>query len=79
MIQGSIRKITGPAVIAKGMLGARMYDIVKVGDEVVFDGEMIRGRILAIPSSGIPIEAAAPMLLAIPAGDGTRYKGDAFR
>jgi len=41
MIQGSIRKITGPAVIAKGMLGARMYDIVKVGDEGLA-GEIIR-------------------------------------
>ena len=41
MIQGAIRKITGPAVIAKGMLGARMYDIVKVGDEGLA-GEIIR-------------------------------------
>ena len=41
MIQGSIRKITGPAVIAKEMLGARMYDIVKVGDEGLV-GEIIR-------------------------------------
>ncbi len=41
MIQGTIRKITGPAIIAKGMLGARMYDIVKVGDEGLV-GEIIR-------------------------------------
>jgi len=41
MISGSVRKITGPAVIAKGMLGARMYDIVKVGDESLI-GEIIR-------------------------------------
>ncbi len=41
MIQGTIRKITGPAVIAKGMRGARMYDIVKVGDERLV-GEIIR-------------------------------------
>lgn len=40
-IRGVIRKITGPAVIAKGMLGARMYDIVKVGDEGLV-GEIIR-------------------------------------
>ena len=40
-IQGTIRKITGPAVIAKGMLGARMYDIVKVGGEGLA-GEIIR-------------------------------------
>jgi V/A-type H+-transporting ATPase subunit A len=41
MIRGSVRKITGPAVIAKGMLGARMYDIVKVGNERLI-GEIIR-------------------------------------
>lgn len=41
MVRGVIRKITGPAVIAKGMLGARMYDIVKVGDEGLI-GEIIR-------------------------------------
>ena len=40
-IKGTIRKITGPAVIAKGMLGARMYDIVKVGEEGLA-GEIIR-------------------------------------
>jgi V/A-type H+-transporting ATPase subunit A len=40
-VRGVIRKITGPAVIAKGMLGARMYDIVKVGDEGLV-GEIIR-------------------------------------
>jgi V/A-type H+-transporting ATPase subunit A len=41
MIQGAIKKITGPAVIAKNMLGARMYDIVNVGDERLV-GEIIR-------------------------------------
>jgi V/A-type H+-transporting ATPase subunit A len=41
MISGTVRKITGPAVIAKGMLGARMYDIVKVGEEELV-GEIIR-------------------------------------
>jgi len=40
-IQGTIKKISGPAVIAKGLLGARMYDIVKVGDEGLA-GEIIR-------------------------------------
>lgn len=40
-IRGKIRKITGPAVIAKEILGARMYDIVKVGDEGLV-GEIIR-------------------------------------
>jgi len=41
MIEGTVRKITGPAVIARDMLGARMYDIVKVGDEKLI-GEIIR-------------------------------------
>ena len=41
MIEGIVRKISGPAVIAKGMLGARMYDIVKVGDDGLV-GEVIR-------------------------------------
>ncbi len=40
-IEGTIRKIAGPAIIAKGMLGARMYDIVKVGEEGLA-GEIIR-------------------------------------
>jgi len=40
-IRGVIKKITGPAVIAKGMLGARMYEIVKVGEEGLV-GEIIR-------------------------------------
>ncbi|MGA7877056.1 MAG: V-type ATP synthase subunit A [Desulfoferrobacter sp.] len=43
MIRGTVRKIAGPAVIAKGMLGARMYDIVKVGEEGLV-GEIIRLR-----------------------------------
>jgi V/A-type H+-transporting ATPase subunit A len=41
VIRGTVRKITGPAVVAKGMRGARMYDIVKVGEEELV-GEIIR-------------------------------------
>src|SRR3990172_2918594 len=40
-IKGTIIKISGPAVIARGMSGARMYDIVRVGDEGLL-GEIIR-------------------------------------
>ncbi len=40
-ITGVIIKIAGPAVIAKGMTGARMYDIVRVGREGLL-GEIIR-------------------------------------
>jgi V/A-type H+-transporting ATPase subunit A len=40
-IQGEIIKIAGPAVIARGMRGARMYDIVRVGRERLI-GEIIR-------------------------------------
>ncbi|MFN8509470.1 MAG: V-type ATP synthase subunit A [Deinococcaceae bacterium] len=39
--QGVVQKIAGPAVIAKGMMGARMYDIVRVGQERLV-GEIIR-------------------------------------
>jgi V/A-type H+-transporting ATPase subunit A len=40
-ISGQIIKIAGPAVIAKEMTGARMYDIVRVGKERLI-GEIIR-------------------------------------
>ena len=40
-ITGQIIKIAGPAVIARGMVGARMYDIVRVGREGLL-GEIIR-------------------------------------
>ena len=40
-IKGAIIKIAGPAVIARGMTGARMYDIVRVGTEGLL-GEIIR-------------------------------------
>jgi len=39
--EGKISKISGPAVIAKGLTGARMYDIVRVGHEGLI-GEIIR-------------------------------------
>ena len=40
-MQGEIVRIAGPAVIARGMRGARMYDIVRVGRERLV-GEIIR-------------------------------------
>jgi len=40
-MQGEIVRIAGPAVIARGMRGARMYDIVRVGEERLV-GEIIR-------------------------------------
>ena len=40
-ITGTIQRISGPAVIAEGMMGARMYDIVRVGGEQLV-GEIIR-------------------------------------
>ena len=40
MIQERFR-ITGPVVVADGMTGARMYDVVRVGDEGLM-GEVIR-------------------------------------
>lgn len=41
MILGTILKITGPVVVAQGMRGAKMYDIVRVGQEGLM-GEIIR-------------------------------------
>jgi V/A-type H+-transporting ATPase subunit A len=41
MIVGTITKITGPVVVGDGMMGAKMYDIVRVGDEGLM-GEVIR-------------------------------------
>jgi V/A-type H+-transporting ATPase subunit A len=41
MIQGTIRKISGPVVLSDGMTGAKMYDVVRVGDEGLM-GEIIR-------------------------------------
>jgi V/A-type H+-transporting ATPase subunit A len=41
MIAGMISKITGPVVTADGMTGAKMYDVVRVGEERLM-GEVIR-------------------------------------
>lgn len=40
-VVGEITRISGPAVIARGLAGARMYDIVRVGKEKLI-GEIIR-------------------------------------
>ena len=40
-ISGKVARISGPAVIAENMMGARMYDIVRVGGEKLV-GEIIR-------------------------------------
>jgi V/A-type H+-transporting ATPase subunit A len=41
MIVGTINKITGPVAVAQGMTGAKMYDVVRVGQEGLM-GEIIR-------------------------------------
>jgi len=40
-IEGKIQRISGPAVIAEGMMGSRMYDLARVGEEELV-GEIIR-------------------------------------
>src|SRR5512136_2777256 len=40
-VRGSIARITGPMVIARGMRGARMYEVVRVG-QAGLTGEIIR-------------------------------------
>jgi V/A-type H+-transporting ATPase subunit A len=41
MITGTIMRISGPVIIARGMKGSKMYDVVKVGSEAL-RGEIIR-------------------------------------
>ena len=41
MITGTIMRISGPVIVARGMKGSKMYDVVKVGDEAL-RGEIIR-------------------------------------
>ncbi|HAL29323.1 MAG TPA: V-type ATP synthase subunit A [Coriobacteriia bacterium] len=41
MIVGTLSKITGPVVVADGMTGTKMYDVVRVGDAGLM-GEVIR-------------------------------------
>ncbi len=40
LIQGTIEKISGPLVVAKGMYGAGMFDVVRIGD-IGLVGEII--------------------------------------
>ena len=41
MITGTIVRISGPVIIARGMKGSKMYDVVTVGSEAL-RGEIIR-------------------------------------
>jgi CO dehydrogenase/acetyl-CoA synthase gamma subunit (corrinoid Fe-S protein) len=34
MIEGVVARISGPVVMAQHMRGSKMYDVVKVGDEI---------------------------------------------
>ncbi|HDN85273.1 MAG TPA: V-type ATP synthase subunit A, partial [Candidatus Aerophobetes bacterium] len=43
MEKGEIVKISGPLVIAKGIPGARMFDVVRVGNERLI-GEILEIR-----------------------------------
>lgn len=43
MSEGKIEKVSGPLVIATGLVGAQMYDVVRVGEEHLF-GEIIEVR-----------------------------------
>lgn len=41
MIKGKIKKISGPVIVASGMRGARMWDVVKIGESGLL-GEIIK-------------------------------------
>ena len=40
LAEGRIVKVAGPVVIAEGMIGARMYDVVRVGEDNLI-GEIV--------------------------------------
>ena len=43
MAEGKIQKVSGPLVVATGLTGAKMYEVVRVGEEKLF-GEIIEVR-----------------------------------
>jgi len=43
MTEGRIEKVSGPLVVATGLAGAQMYEVVRVGEEALF-GEIIEIR-----------------------------------
>ena len=78
MIVGTLSKITGPVVVADGMTGTKMYDVVRVGDAGLM-GEVIRleGALATIQvyedTSGLkigePVESTAgPLMLELGPG-----------
>ena len=50
MITGTISRISGPVIIARGMKGSRMYDVVKVG------AESLRGEIIRLEGDEVVIQ-----------------------
>jgi V/A-type H+/Na+-transporting ATPase subunit A len=50
MITGTILRISGPVIIARGMKGSKMYDVVKVG------GEALRGEIIRLEGEAAVIQ-----------------------
>jgi V/A-type H+-transporting ATPase subunit A len=78
MIVGTLSKITGPVVVADGMTGTKMYDVVRVGEAGLM-GEVIRleGALATIQvyedTSGLkigePVESTAgPLMLELGPG-----------
>jgi len=43
MVEGKVEKVSGPLVVATGLAGAKMYEVVRVGEEKLF-GEIIEVR-----------------------------------
>ncbi len=47
--KGTIVKVAGPVVVAEGMVGARMYDVVRVGgDSLIGEIVELRGDLASI-------------------------------
>jgi len=43
MVEGKVEKVSGPLVVATGLAGAKMYEVVRVGEQKLF-GEIIEVR-----------------------------------
>jgi len=43
MVEGTVQKVSGPLVVASGLAGAKMYEVVRVGQDRLF-GEIIEVR-----------------------------------
>ncbi len=49
IIEGKIIKIAGPVIIADGMRGAQMYEMVRVGEQKSSLGKLLSLKVTPLP------------------------------